>query len=167
ERYAEGQATDEERCAASLATAQLSLGAYYPDSPSARKCTVGRLAHDVVAQKPVNAAFGMTAMPVPLGGLTLPDGRTGHPLGGARIRGVFGNFITPAVVQKHWLRWNDRTIPRMAQATYDEKAWDRRGVLADALEDAGCSDASILDHLRGPGPHVRGCWAIDLLLGKG
>jgi hypothetical protein len=38
--------------------------------------------------------------------------------------------------------------------------------LADALEDAGCTDADILSHLRSPGPHVRGCWALDLLLGK-
>ena len=42
----------------------------------------------------------------------------------------------------------------------------RLGVLADALEDAGCTDASLLGHLRGPGPHCRGCWAVDLLLGR-
>jgi hypothetical protein len=39
-------------------------------------------------------------------------------------------------------------------------------VLADALEDAGCTNSDILYHLRCPGPHVRGCWALDLLLGK-
>ena len=43
----------------------------------------------------------------------------------------------------------------------------RLAVLADALEDAGCTDAGLLGHLRGPGPHVRGCWAVDLLIGKG
>jgi predicted DNA-binding WGR domain protein len=42
----------------------------------------------------------------------------------------------------------------------------RLAVLADALEEAGCTDAGLLEHLRGPGPHVRGCWAVDLLLGK-
>lgn len=42
----------------------------------------------------------------------------------------------------------------------------RLAVLADALEDAGCTDAGVLDHLRGPGPHVRGCWALDLPLGR-
>ncbi|HKB40626.1 MAG TPA: hypothetical protein VKD72_29640, partial [Gemmataceae bacterium] len=42
----------------------------------------------------------------------------------------------------------------------------RLAVLADALEDAGCSDADLLSHLRGSGPHVRGCWAVDLILGK-
>jgi hypothetical protein len=39
-------------------------------------------------------------------------------------------------------------------------------LLADALEDAGCTDAELLVHLRSPGPHVRGCWGLDLVLGK-
>jgi hypothetical protein len=39
-------------------------------------------------------------------------------------------------------------------------------VLADALEEAGCDERAVLDHCRGPGPHVRGCWALDLVLGK-
>jgi hypothetical protein len=62
----------------------------------------------------------------------------------------------------------------MAQTAYDERILpagtldpDRLAVLADALEDAGCDNADILSHLRGPGPHVRGCWVVDLLLGKG
>ena len=42
----------------------------------------------------------------------------------------------------------------------------RLAVLSDALEEAGCAEARLLDHLRGPSPHVRGCWAVDLLLGK-
>jgi hypothetical protein len=54
----------------------------------------------------------------------------------------------------------------MGGAIYDERAFDRLPVLADALEDAGCADADLLGHLRGPGPHVRGCWAVDLILGK-
>jgi hypothetical protein len=44
---------------------------------------------------------------------------------------------------------------------------DQRGCTPrDALERAGCTDAELLGHLRGPGPHVRGCWAVDLVLGK-
>jgi hypothetical protein len=42
----------------------------------------------------------------------------------------------------------------------------RLAILADALEETGCADEELLGHLRGPGPHVRGCWPIDLLLGK-
>jgi hypothetical protein len=45
-------------------------------------------------------------------------------------------------------------------------AFDRLPILADALEDAGCTNADILNHCRQPGEHVRGCWAVDLVLGK-
>ena len=65
------------------------------------------------------------------------------------------------------------TVLALAQGAYDKRILpaghldpDRLAVLADALEDAGCTDAVILGHLRGPGPHVRGCWAVDLILGK-
>ena len=65
-----------------------------------------------------------------------------------------------------WLAWNDGAIRKMAQAIYDARAFDRLPLLADALEDAGCTDAAILSHCREPGEHVRGCWVVDLLLGK-
>jgi hypothetical protein len=69
--------------------------------------------------------------------------------------------ITPA-----WAAWNDGTIPKLAQAIYEERAFDRLPILADALEEAGCDNADILAHCRQPGPHVRGCWVVDLLVGK-
>jgi hypothetical protein len=58
------------------------------------------------------------------------------------------------------------TMSSLAQAIYDERPFDRPPILADALEEAGCTDPAILAHLRGPGPHVRGCWMLDLILGK-
>ena len=71
------------------------------------------------------------------------------------------------------LAWNDAVVVRLAQSAYEERHLPagtldngRLAVLADALEEAGCTDADILDHLRGPGPHVRGCWPVDLCLGK-
>jgi hypothetical protein len=70
------------------------------------------------------------------------------------------------------LTWNDATVIRLAQVAYDERILPagtldnaRLADLADALEEAGCTDAQILTHLRG-GDHYRGCWAVDLLLGK-
>ena len=69
-------------------------------------------------------------------------------------------------LDSRWLAWNGGTIHHLAQAIYDERAFDRLPILADALEDAGCTDAAILDHCRQPGEHVRGCWVVDLLLGK-
>jgi hypothetical protein len=71
------------------------------------------------------------------------------------------------------LGWDQGTLVKLAQAAYDERLppegtldTPRLAVLADALEDAGCTHADILDHLRGPGPHVRGCWVVDVVLGK-
>jgi hypothetical protein len=54
----------------------------------------------------------------------------------------------------------------LAQSIYTDRAFDRMPILADALEDAGCDNADILNHCRQPGEHVRGCWAVDLILGK-
>ncbi len=64
------------------------------------------------------------------------------------------------------LKCSDSTIVKLAQAIYDERSFGRMRELADALEAAGCHDAEILGHCRGPGPHVKGCWVVDLLLGK-
>jgi hypothetical protein len=80
---------------------------------------------------------------------------------------LFNPFRGRRSVDPAWLCWNGGTVRRLAQALYDERAFDRLPALADALEEAGCGDAKILGHLRSPGPHVRGCWAVDLLLGKG
>jgi hypothetical protein len=82
-------------------------------------------------------------------------------------RDIVGNPFRPRpTVPPDWLGWNGSTVPRLAQAICDVRAFDRLPVLADALEDAGCPDANLLGHLRGPGPHVRGCWAVDLVLGR-
>jgi hypothetical protein len=69
----------------------------------------------------------------------------------------------PAAVRPDWLT---ETAVALARAIYEERAFDRLPILADALEDAGCDDADILAHCRGDGPHVRGCWVVDLVLGK-
>jgi hypothetical protein len=85
----------------------------------------------------------------------------------ASLRDIFGNPLRPAPrIDPAWLAWNGGAVPGLARAVYDDRAFDRLPVLADALEDAGCSDAELLGHLRGPGPHARGCWAVDLILGK-
>jgi hypothetical protein len=80
---------------------------------------------------------------------------------------VFGNPFRPAALGPAWLAWGGGAVRRLAQGIYEERAFDDLPVLADALEEAGCDRADLLAHLRGPGPHVRGCWAVDLLLGKG
>jgi len=82
------------------------------------------------------------------------------------LRDVFGDCFASVVVLPSWLAWNDGTVRGMAAAIYEDRAFEQMPILADALEDAGCEDATILNHCRQPGVHVRGCWVIDLLLGK-
>ena len=62
--------------------------------------------------------------------------------------------------------WHGQTVVRLATGVHESRCFDRLPILADALEDAGCDNADILAHCRGPGPHVRGCWVVDLILGK-
>ena len=64
------------------------------------------------------------------------------------------------------MAWEQFLIPNWARTIYEERHFEEMPMLADALEDAGCTNDDILSHCRGPGPHVRGCWVIDLLLGK-
>jgi hypothetical protein len=91
------------------------------------------------------------------------------------LRDIFGpgSFLPLPTINLSWLSWNGGTVKHLAEAAYGERHLPsghldrgRLAVLADALTDAGCQDAELLEHLRGPGPHVRGCWAVDLLLAK-
>jgi hypothetical protein len=79
------------------------------------------------------------------------------------LRDVFGNPFRSVAVDAAWLTSD---VVALARGIYDERAFDRMPILADALQDAGCDNDDILTHCRGSGPHVRGCWVVDLLLGK-
>jgi hypothetical protein len=81
----------------------------------------------------------------------------------AWLRDLFGNPFRPARVDPSWLSSNVRGV---AQAIYEERAFDQLAVLSDALEEAGCTNEDILNHCRGSAAHARGCWVVDLLLGK-
>jgi hypothetical protein len=80
------------------------------------------------------------------------------------LRCIFGNPFRPVTADPFWLASNNGTVVKLAQAIYDERTFDRMPILADALEDAGCTNADILVHCRGGGEHARGCWVVDLLL---
>jgi hypothetical protein len=93
----------------------------------------------------------------------------------ALLRCIFGPLpFRPVSIAPSLLTWSEALVPKLARSAYDERQLPsghldpvRLSVLADALEDAGADDAELLGHLRGPGPHVRGCWGVDLVLGKG
>jgi hypothetical protein len=88
------------------------------------------------------------------------------------LREIFNPF-RPVAVDPAWLAWHGGAAVKLAQVVYDERELPsghldaaRLAVLADMLEEAGATDPHLLGHLRGPGPHVRGCWAVDALLAK-
>lgn len=81
------------------------------------------------------------------------------------IRDIFGSLpFRPVVLSPVWLT---STVVSLAQAVYTDRAFQRLPILADALEEAGCTSSVVLEHMRAGGEHVRGCWALDLVLGKG
>jgi len=82
------------------------------------------------------------------------------------LRDIFGNPFRPVAIDPDWLTWRDGTIPNLAQTIYDDRRFDILPILADALQEAGCINEDIIQHCHSPGPHVRGCWVVDLLLGK-
>jgi hypothetical protein len=112
----------------------------------------------------VRRAQGLTA-----GG---PDpGRVGYALPpgeelaaqAALLRDIVGNPFRQVSLDPCWLT---SPVQGVARGIYEEWTCDSLPVLADALEEAGCTDREVLEHCRAPGPHVRGCWVIDLVLGR-
>ena len=100
----------------------------------------------------------------------LPDDRPEHEHCAAEeravcnlVRCVCGSPFRRAVLDSQWRTF---TVVALARGIYEDRAFDRLPILADALQDAGCESEDILNHCRGPGPHVRGCWVVDLVLGK-
>jgi hypothetical protein len=81
----------------------------------------------------------------------------------AVVRCIFGNPFRPVTRVPSWLTGS---VCALARGIYEDRAFDCLPILADALEEAGCSEQALLAHLRGSGPHFRGCWAVDLALAK-
>jgi hypothetical protein len=93
-----------------------------------------------------------------------PDAGPEHDAQCHLLRDIIGNPFRPVTIDPTWLT---PTVVSLAAGIYSERAFDRLPILADALQDAGCDNTDILNHCRGDGPHVRGCWVVDLHLGKG
>jgi hypothetical protein len=79
------------------------------------------------------------------------------------MRCIFGNPFRPMAVDPRWL---SPTTVSLARSIYEERTFDRLPILAGALEDAGCHRSDLLAHCRDEAPHARGCWVIDLALGR-
>jgi hypothetical protein len=79
------------------------------------------------------------------------------------VREIFGNPFRPVSFNQ---AWGTPAAIRLAQGIYDGRTFDRLGILANVLEEAGCTNQDILHHCRQLDEHVKGCWALDLILGK-
>jgi hypothetical protein len=169
ERFAEGQASKEDLAVSHANAREINWGALTADAPGVRERTAASLALDAGYASALDAAFGMTVYEVALAGYGIGQ-RDGNHILCDVLRCVIGNpFRLPT------LHPNGRTptITSLAEMAYRERSLPsgeldltRLGILADALEDVGCPDTALLDHLRSPGPHICGCWPLDLILGK-
>jgi hypothetical protein len=82
----------------------------------------------------------------------------------ALLLDIFENPFRPIAFDP---AWRTETAVLLARGMYESRDFSPMPILADALQDAGCDSAAVLDHCRGRGPHARGCWVVDLVLGKG
>jgi len=80
-----------------------------------------------------------------------------------KLRDIVANPFHPVTFD---LSWRSETVVLLARHMYESRDFSTMPIMADALQDAGCEDENILSHCRGTGPHVRGCWVVDLVLGK-
>lgn len=186
DQYLEGLATDEELIAAGRAAfeewmeemgsnraSSATYGLYHSTPARANGWSAASIcAAEAADAIRIEAQKGFPVSPIP-GGVT-PAGRwEGEAAWRAEcaaqcrlIRDIFHGPLRPVFFRQHWLRWNDGTVRSVAEVIYKERDFSLMPILADALEDAGCDQADILNHCRQPNEHVRGCWVVDLLLGK-
>jgi hypothetical protein len=145
ERYADGEASKEE-LAKALTTSQHWFPWFWPSSlPTARNAGNAR----AVAAR------------------ASADGLQERLYQCAALRCLFGNPFRARPMRPQCTSPSDGSAwLAVAKLISDEGAFEQMPLLADAREDGGYTDESVLTHLRGPGPHVRGCWALDLILGK-
>ena len=82
----------------------------------------------------------------------------------AHIRDIFGNPFRPATFDA---AWRTSTAVALARGMYESRDFGATPILADALQDAGCDSEDVLNHCRSASAtHVRGCWVVDVVLGK-
>ncbi len=162
ERYADGVATEDERLAVCIMNNSMLKGvsrtnrdprvnaflasratAYHNDATYVSAIEAQNNSHRLIADENWQTRAGLPFSEI--------------------LRDIFGNLFRPVAFDP---AWRTSTAISIAEGIYNDRAFDRLPILADALQDAGCENADLLNHLRGEGPHVKGCWALDLVLGK-
>ena len=164
ERYADGDATADDLDAAYEEAFDVEVRyAEHPDrGQSTQLEALGRAANAVAeACHPDELAEGIAHEALTAGKAAGTSG-----LGVALaylVRDIFGNPFRPVVFSPEW---RTDTALSLARQMYDSRDFSAMPILADALQDAGCDDDGVLAHCREPREHARGCWVVDLLLGK-
>jgi hypothetical protein len=164
ERFADGDATatELERARKGADIIKGSRGFDVHD-PNARLNTVVAMVVATAEKSPSAAACGMSLYPLRLAGYC-GDREEADALICDILRDVFGNPFRPVKFDK---AWRTGTAVALARQMYELRDFGAMPILADALQDAGCEDATILHHCRdAKQQHVRGCWVVDLVLGK-
>jgi hypothetical protein len=157
ERLADGAATVGEREAAAESSWEATKGLLNAAMYSAQAV------HWTLNESPSFAA-SEAARDIESASVCDPDDPEEEPAAQAGLlRDIFGNPFRPTAVDR---ARRTPTVVSAAQTIYDERTFERMPGLAHALEAACCNNSDILLHCRGPGPHVRGCWVVDLILGK-
>jgi hypothetical protein len=174
ERFADGLAGAEELADASRRAGTASDQLFTAGQISTALALVAHLAsHRYAGSGPASAIKFLPRVAVGRNDPTLPDFIAEQKGQAGLLRGIFGPwpFRPPAPLAPALFAWRDGLVQALAESAYDDRDLPSGhldscclAVLADALEEAG-ADAELLSHLRGPGPHVRGDWAVDLVLG--
>jgi hypothetical protein len=168
ESYADGRSTEEEMIAAAERVGRR-LDTRDGDAARAIElaCAASQTSDDAVGFSDDEAAFSAAWA---ASDQSAKAGLIELEVQAALLCEIFGNPFRPVPIEAAWFT---PSVLSLAHAAYDIRNLPggtldnaRLTVLADALEEAACDNADILDHLRSPGPHVRGCFALDLLLGK-
>jgi hypothetical protein len=175
ERFADRLATDADRSAARKDAQRAAQGRGVTRAPTAPKWErrAASAVYYAAARDAGEAAWNARQLVVEsliwwAGGYGVCDARAvqegEHRPHAELARDIFGNPFRPVAADAGW---RASTVIGLARQVYELGDFSPMPVLADALQDAGCDDGDVLNHCRGDGPHVRGCWVVDLVPGKG
>lgn len=171
ERLADGDATNSERRAAALAT-EGHRGTYYW-AEAAASCAVGTLPPRILRLALQHATHGVSDAAVPRApGQVLTNDQeatrarardTESAIQAGLLRDIAGSPFRPPQFSPSW---RTSTVVALAAQMYETRDFSTMPILGDALQDAACDNDEVLNHCRAQSVHVRGCWVVDLVLGK-
>jgi hypothetical protein len=141
-----------------------------PGDPAAREAAVlaARAAHAVTLEPPLDAARAASEQAAEAAVRAGGRVEAVRELHARLLRDLVGPLpFRPLPYDPSWFHWENGGVKRRARDIYEGRRFATDlPALGDDLARAGCRDAAVLEHCRGPGPHARGCWVVDLLLGK-